>query len=526
VEPDYAEYLRDESRLSGAADRIAFPQSEAEVRSALGQWAREGSPVTVQGARTGISGGAVPRGGHILNLSRLNHFLGLRRAGTEGRYILRVEAGVLLAEINEALERRELPAAGWDDESLRALEELQGAHPVFFAPDPTEASASVGGMVASNASGARSFGYGPTRNYVQALRLLLPDGCPVRLHRGGGRARGLGFRLNTECGRSVEGELPSYRMPPVKNAAGLYCLPDMELIDLVIGAEGTLGVITELELLLLPRPDALVGLMAFFPDQAAVVPFVTRLRGHGGTDRSARAREGRQGFVAAIEFFDARALELLSRQKRSNPAFAELPEVPGGQAAAVYVELHGQDAEDRVLELSEVLEDCGGDSALTWLADNPPELERLKDFRHALPEAVNLTIDERRRTVPGLTKLGTDMSVPDEALAAILGRYHRDLEASDLEYVMFGHIGANHVHVNILPECLEDYRRGRELYEQWAAEVVRLGGSVSAEHGIGKLKTSLLRMMFGEDAVRQMRGLIERFNPGLRLNRGNMIGDP
>ena len=344
VAPEFEEYLHDESRLAGAAERIAFPRNPTEVENLLRVWSREGSLVTVQGARTGISGGAVPRGGHILNLSRLKRFLGLRRAGPEGCYLLRVEPGVLLAEVDGALGRRELPTEGWDEASLGALAELEAAAPVFFPPDPTEATASVGGMVASNASGARSFGYGPTRRYVQALRLVLPDGCPLRLARGGTRASGRRFRLETDCGRVVEGELPGYSMPAVKNAAGLYCLPDMELIDLVIGAEGTLGVATELELLLVPRPESLVGLMVFFPDEAAVEPFVTRLRSR---------RTG--ALVAAIEFFDSRALQLLSRQKASNPAFAELPEIPQGQASAVYVELHGKDAEDETLALAELL---------------------------------------------------------------------------------------------------------------------------------------------------------------------------
>ena len=213
----------------------------------------------------------------------------------------------------------------------------------------------------------------------------------------------------------------------------------------------------------------------------------------------------------------------MARQKSLNPAFAELPEVPPGQAAAVYVELHGEEVEERLLGLAECVEDCGGDSGATWLAEGKKELERLKAFRHALPEAVNLTIDERRRSVPELTKLGTDMSVPNQALAHILERYRRDLAAAGLEHVMFGHIGANHIHVNILPRSLEEYRQGRELYGRWAEEVVRLGGSVSAEHGIGKLKTDLLRLMYGDQGIAQMRALIECFNPGVRLNRGNMI---
>jgi D-lactate dehydrogenase (cytochrome) len=547
--PDYVDYLRDESRLEGQAERICFPDSEERAQKALETWAGAGSLVTVQGARTGITGGAVPRGGCILNLSRMNRFLGLRRvddparthaaaeaagadagtasdnrAGKGSCYLLRIQPGVLLAELNQALQNRDLPSSDWSDESLKTLEQLQKDRAVFFPPDPTETSASLGGMTANNASGARSFGYGPTRRYIYYLRLLLPDGCPVALRRGTTRAEGLRFRLDTGCDRTIAGDIPGYRMPVVKNAAGLYCRPDMELIDLVIGSEGTLGVITELEVLLIPKPEAIAGLMVFFPDEEAVVPFVSRLRGDATNGYRSEAGSGGGARLAAIEFFDARALELLSRQKEGNPTFAELPGIPSGQRAAVYVEIHGTEADERILALSELLEECGGDASNTWLAESSRELERLKEFRHALPEAVNLTIDERRQKVPELVKLGTDMSVPDGALSRILERYRRDLAASELEYVMFGHIGSNHIHVNILPRSMEEYQEGRALYGHWAEEVVRLGGSVSAEHGIGKLKTDLLRLMYGNEGIREMRQLIESFNPGQRMNRGNMIG--
>jgi D-lactate dehydrogenase (cytochrome) len=148
----------------------------------------------------------------------------------------------------------------------------------------------------------------------------------------------------------------------------------------------------------------------------------------------------------------------------------------------------------------------------------------MKEFRHALPEAINLLIDERRKTEPGLTKLGTDMAVPDDALDRIFELYVRDLAGSNLDYVMFGHIGNNHIHVNILPRTTEEYKRGRQLYQSWAAEVVALGGTVSAEHGIGKLKTELLRQMYGDGGVEEIRRVIKVFNPDGRLNRGNVVG--
>jgi D-lactate dehydrogenase (cytochrome) len=372
-------------------------------------------------------------------------------------------------------------------------------------------------MTATNASGARSLRYGPTRRYVEALRLALADGSLLSLRRGVQRARSGSFRLSADSGRVLEGELPRYRRPAVKNAAGLYVHSDMDLLDLAIGAEGTLGVITELELRLERRPARMWAFLAFFPEESAALGFVRA------------AREGIGGLQpVALEFLDRCSLRLLAGEKRSNAALAELPEVPE-MSAAIYVEYHAEgepseaEAERELAAVASALERCGSDAGQAWSAEGERELERLKVFRHALPEAVNLAIDRRRRQAPGITKLGTDMAVPAEALAPTLAMYHRDLEASGLEHVLFGHIGDNHIHVNILPRSEEEYRRGRALAERWAEQATAAGGTVSAEHGIGKLKVELLRKMYGSDSIAEMRRLIELFNPGRRLNRGNMI---
>ena len=521
VDPDYIEYLRDESRLSGEAESISFPTEEEQIREIMKLLSDRKVPVTVQSGKTGISGGAVPRGGHILNLSRMNRFMGLRRDPQEDRYLLRLQPGVLLSQINEAVAGRKFGSQGWSRESLLALESFQESGPSFFPPDPTEASAAIGGMAASDASGARSFSYGPTRRFVESLRLVLTDGSTLQLERGVQRASGLAFRLETEQGRGLSGSLPSYRMPATKNTAGLYTQPDMDLIDLVIGSEGTLGIMTEIEIVLIPLPPVFTGVMGFFPDLAGALLFVRRVRGEaGGGQNPAKPK--------AVEFFDGNSLKLLREQKQNNPAFSELPVIPELKQAAVYVEYHGQDREEveqQIFELAEILSECGGTEDATWLAEQPKELERLKGFRHALPEAVNLLIDERRKNTPGLIKLGTDMAVPNAALERIFDLYLRDLHQSNLEYVLFGHIGDNHIHVNILPRSMEDYQRGKQLYRVWAEEVVALGGSVSAEHGIGKLKTDLLRLMYGDEGIGQMGRLIELFNPDGRLNRGNIVGE-
>ena len=412
---EYADYLRDESRRAGRADGIAFPVSESALRDLLAEARRRHWPVTLQGARTGITAGAVPDGGLILNLSRMNRILGVRPA-PGGDFILTVQPGLTLTELRRQVAEKAFDVTDWSDPSKQALEALRAAPPVFFPPDPTETSASIGGMVACNASGACSYRYGPTRRYIEGLDLVLADGDRLRLRRGEHRAQGHAFTLITESGRTLQGHLPAYAPPAVKNASGLFTGPDLDLVDLFIGAEGTLGIVTAVDLRLIPAPAAVWGITAFFPALDPAVDFVARLRETALTVPP-----------TAIEFFDAHALNLLRGQKASNPAFAAIPEMPPRFHTAIYVEF--QDADDdriseSVMVLSDLMTACGGSEDATWIATDSRELERFKKFRHAVPEAVNLLIDQRRKTEPGLTKLGTDMSVPDAdpgALHANLG---------------------------------------------------------------------------------------------------------
>ena len=128
-----------------------------------------------------------------------------------------------------------------------------------------------------------------------------------------------------------------------------------------------------------------------------------------------------------------------------------------------------------------------------------------------------------RRSAPGLTKLGTDLAVPDESLAPVLSMYHADLGAAGLEHVIFGHIGNNHLHVNILPRDMADYERGKSIYAEWARRAVEMGGSVSAEHGIGKLKTVFLASQYGAQGIAEMAAVRRAFDPDGLLNPGNLF---
>jgi D-lactate dehydrogenase (cytochrome) len=166
---------------------------------------------------------------------------------------------------------------------------------------------------------------------------------------------------------------------------------------------------------------------------------------------------------------------------------------------------------------------CGGNPDASWTATEGNAWLQLKAFRHAAPERVNVRIAERQRSHPGLTKLGTDLSVPDGRLRDVLAMYRRELAEARLESVVFGHIGNNHLHVNILPRDMEEYARGQALVRGWARQAVAWGGSVAAEHGIGKLKTGLLELMYGPAGIAQMRAVRRVFDPDGRLNPGNLF---
>jgi D-lactate dehydrogenase (cytochrome) len=289
------------------------------------------------------------------------------------------------------------------------------------------------------------------------------------------------------------------------------------LIDLFIGSEGTLGVITEAELKLIPKPEKEFNLMFFLSSESTAVELTEALRNEPNVE------------ITAIEYFDPGALALLrERRKRMGAASTVPPGLPDDKAVAALVIDIAADSPNSCLEAMETLKEIAkklksGESILEWAAFDRDERERLRLFRHALPETVNSLIGERRRMYPKITKLGTDMAVPDEYLQDILKIYRQELDKNSLDYVIFGHIGNNHVHVNILPKTPEEYDLGKKLYGGFAEKVLAMHGSISAEHGIGKLKTAFLAMMLKPKGIEQMRALKKLFDPNFLLGAGTLF---
>lgn len=517
----YGEYLRDESRQVGNAESIVFPKTEAEIVFSVKEMALKNNQITTQGARTGLAASAVPNNGHIINLSKMNKVTGARYDEKTDRFFLTVQPGVLLSELRKYLSNKSFVVIDWDKQSKNALKYIE-RNQWFYSTDPTETSASMGGIVSCNASGAKSYRYGSAREHITGLRVVLADGDVLSIKRGQYIAKDNKFCLITESRRKIKGELPNYKMPDVKkNTSGYYNKPGMDMIDLFIGSDGTLGVISEIEIELNKTQELNWGVTIFMPDEDKAIDLVRALRQEIVVNNI-----NLHVNPSAIEFFSHNALNMLREQQKTNAAFSNIQEIKERYHTAVYVEIECDSNDEiwsEIEKLGDVINSLGGDEDDTWVAYNPANLEKLHNFRHACPECVNMQIDNIKKTDNRITKLGTDMSVPNNKLKEAMNMYNEGIAKNNLTAVIFGHIGNNHLHVNIIPKNIYEYEKGKELFLVWAEKIAAMGGAVSAEHGVGKLKVPFLKKMYNEEEINEMRKLKKIFDPTQIFNRGTIF---
>ncbi len=496
-------FLSDASYLRGGnAARVVFPETAEEVAQILAEATRTETPVTISGAGTGTVAGRVPFGGIVIATDKLNRILDIVHDDQgKGRAI--AEAGVILSDLQRAVD----------------------AEGLMYPPDPTERSCFLGGNVATNASGSRTFKYGPTRKYVARLKVALATGDVIDLRRGQVHADAQGrIRIPLASGRAIEAQLPTYRMPEVrKHASGYYVIPEMDVLDLFIGSEGTLGVIVEIELKLLPKPEGFLSGVVFFSTEGELLSFVAEARRRSLATRGSSRRVSKgvlppanstdQLDARALEYFDSESLGFLRQ---------EYPTIPDAAIGAVFFEQETTTANEEelmngwlaLLERHQALADE------SWFATNEQDQAKLREFRHALPVLMNEWFARYQQR-----KVSTDMAVPDEQFAGMLKFYQDALRGGDLRYTIFGHIGDNHVHVNILPRDDAEATKAWQIYQTFIQRAVAVGGTISAEHGIGKLKREYLRELYGEEHLREMAGLKRAFDPAGILGRGNMFAE-
>lgn len=513
ISTDYPTYLMDESKLTGIADWLFFPKSEAEIVSILDYLQKNKIRTFVSAARTGIVGACVPTSGSVLSVEKMNRIIGFGFDTIKKSYFIRVEPGITLNEITDKLNKKELKNI--PELTPNAINNFMGIKKPFHYPvDPTEMSATVGGTVATNASGARTLKYGPTRDWIKGIRVLLTSGDILDIQRGECFASKDGiFIINKSNGGELQFKIPNYVFnTSVKNAAGIYSKPNMDLIDIFIGSEGILGIITQIDIWIIQK-NPLISNVIFFNSEEDSLNFVESIR------------KNRIVSPEFIEFFSGEAINLIKKVQKKDPGSINMPIIPEDAKSAIFFDVPYSEEKIEMIfsEINKISKKCNTCLSNSWSGYENREITRLKHFRHTLPENVNAIIATRKQQFPELHKLGTDICVPDKYFRDMMEFYHTVLQNANLDYVIFGHIGENHVHVNILPKNMEELRMGEQIYERFAKKAVDYGGSISAEHGIGKIKIDYLKIMYSPKDLDEMRLIKKILDPLLILNYGNII---
>jgi glycolate oxidase len=430
-------YGEDALRRGHPADLVVLPQDTAEVAAVVRLCDEQRVPIVPRGAGTGYTGGAVPlRGGVVLSLERLNRILQI----DEANLLAIVQPAVINGVLQEAVEHIGL----------------------FYPPDPASLDrSSIGGNVAECAGGPRAFKYGTTKRYVLGLEAVLPTGEIVRT---GGKS--------------------------VKNVVGY------DLTQLLVGSEGTLAIITEVTLRLIPKPPAAATLRATFASIEAATAAV------GGIIRA-------RIVPVALELMDAMTLTALERYRNASLA-------PSGTQALLIVEVDGFPEAIRE-EIRQAAAACtsAGATDVRVAAD---EAERHEIWRLRRDLSFSL------RTVATL-KFNHDIVVPKGRIPELFALVARLRERHQVKIPAFGHVGDGNIHVNIMVDKDDPVEMARvpaaerELFEG----VIALEGSISGEHGIGFSKAKYLPLELSPDVIALSKRIKQAFDPHGILNPGKIF---
>ena len=412
-------------------DAVVWPLSAQEISQILKLADEKQIPVTPWGAGTSLEGNPIPvEGGIVLDLQQMNHILELKTEDLQ----VRVEAGVIYKELNQYLSRFGL----------------------FFPPDPG-ASATIGGMVANNASGIRTIKYGATKDFVLSMMVVLPSGEIIR--------------VGTNA---------------IKSSSGY------DLCRLFVGSEGTLGVVTEITL-------RLMGLPAEF--MAAVAQFVSI---RDATDTVFQIM--RSGLSpAALEFLDTPTVQVVNQFKKLS-----LEERP-----TLFIEFHGTSGAGLKEELEIVKEICGENRPLRFDAGiGREERNRLWEARYGVHESIKVNN-------PGLSPLVIDTAVPISKYSDMVEWGQKIVKEKGLKGYAFGHAGSGNLHLEVLgiPEEKAQWQKVQEAGEEIVHFAIECGGTATGEHGIGIGKRKFMKQEHGESLVlmEQIKKLIDPrgiMNPG------------
>jgi D-lactate dehydrogenase (cytochrome) len=491
---DVDNYLSDAAHFPGGhAAGIVVPRRADEIPAIV----TSAAAVLAIGAQSSLTGGATPMGELVLSTEKLTRILDV------GPSHIRVEAGVTVAAMQAAL----------------------AAHGAWFPPVPTFTGAFAGGIVATNAAGANTFRHGAVRRWVEAIDVVLGDGSTLAIRRGGVRARDGVLRVPA-AGGEIAVPVPAYRMPTVdKVSAGYYATPDMDLIDLFIGSEGTLGIITAITFrTLTPIPTTALALVPA-RSEAEAIALVGELR--------------HEPSIAAIEHMDRRCLEILHEDGADRRLDVRFPD-DTALALLVQIELPpGTTEASAFAEIETSLEGGAGtplarvclalnrydlfEETQMALPGNRRRADQLIALREAVPAGVNQRVGQAQRDAdPRIAKTAADMIVPFDRFAEMMAIYRDGFASRQLDYAVWGHISDGNVHPNVLPRSYADVERGKEAIREFGRAVARLGGCPLAEHGVGRnpVKQALVADLYGARGIDEMRAVKRALDPGGKFAPG------
>jgi D-lactate dehydrogenase (cytochrome) len=454
-------YMQDESNSKSVnIEEVCVPEGAADLSFFLSHTKKK---FTVFGGGTGIAAGATADGGMIISTEKLNKI-----RVSQNEKTVEAGAGVRLFELHEELEKFRL----------------------WYPVDSTEQTATIGGNASTNAWGTRSYKYGSIRDFILGLGVVMPGGSYLALERGGTEAKGLTFSINKKIFNIAD--LPELAM--MKNSAGYFMKKDMDLIDLFIGSEGTLGVITDIKLRVLDAPADIHAFMLPFPEREKAFDFIEKMKKNRRLD------------ALALEFMDENSVGLLMEKFK----------VPKGRSCLVFTEFEDRPSINE--EFMEFIESLGLDAAAVKTESALKKDGFIYAVREALPQMINEII-RRNKTI----KISTDFSVPDQKFPELLAEYYAALEKTGVKYAVFGHAGNNNLHINFMPEGRKQQEEAALIYDALAKKAAGLGGTVSAEHGIGKLKKKFLKYMYSEEQINIMKGVKKFFDPDNLSCPGNIF---
>lgn len=422
-------------------DVLVKPKSAEEVSEIMKLADEKHIPVTPIGGRTGLSGGSVPvYGGIGLSIERINEKIEV----DEDNLMVEVDAGVRMENLYEAVEEKNL------------------ALPIH----PTTEDSQIGGSIATNAGGEVSMKHGVMRDYVKGLEVVLPNGKIIKL---GGKL--------------------------LKNNSGY------SLLNLIIGSEGTLGIITRATLRLYPPSEK---------PRMVIIPFESRENAIKTVPEIVKS-----GIIPdGIEYIDGTSImagELYTGD--------EWP-IEKGKATLIVL-LSGRHEEEILEKGQEIVEICEKRNAIdTFLAMKDKEIDKIWGIRLGIPEA------GLSGTIEGYEpRWSSDMVVPPSKIPKFLERTEEILNEYSLDTLFgaFGHAGDGNVHVSALFKEDVDEKKVEEIREKWMEEAVKMGGSITGEHGIGIAKKEALRKYTDTEVLKLMEGIKELFDPNYILNPGKIV---